>query len=277
MKNKIALLADVHGNSTALESVLKDCEHREVSDYWILGDLFLPGPGGKDILKNLRAVTPSAWIRGNWDDCFLDVVDKKIDFDDPTDVYVGMLASIIIPQFDQADIDFFKKMPIQRIKKIAGLNISLTHNLPEINYGGQLHPSSNQSEFDKLFSIESDIAVYAHVHHQTLRYSSNDQIIINPGSIGQPFNGWKHFKHDRRAHYAILEVEDGCLVNVDFRRISYDVEKELKRAQEANLPFYNLYEEMLYSGKTYTHDAVILGDLIEKNNYKERLTDFLSS
>ncbi|GGC78174.1 metallophosphoesterase family protein [Enterococcus wangshanyuanii] len=276
MKNKIALLADIHGNLTALESVLEDCKRKEVADYWILGDLFLPGPGGIEILKKLREVAPSAWIKGNWDDCFLEVIDKKIDLKDSTDVYVGMLASNIFPQLNQEDIDFLRNMPMQQIKKIAGLTVSLTHNLPEVNYGGQLHASSKQSEFDKLFSTESDIAVYAHIHHQTLRYSSEDQIIINPGSIGQPFNSWKNFKYDRRAHYALLELEDGCLVNVDFRRVTYDTETEIKRSQEVNLPFYSLYEEMIYSGKTYTHDQVVLEELIQKNNYREKLKNFLT-
>lgn len=32
-----------------------------------------------------------------------------------------------------------------------------------------------------------DIAIYAHTHHQLLRYSSNDRLIINPGTVGQPF------------------------------------------------------------------------------------------
>jgi len=36
---RIALLADIHGNSLALEAVLKDIETRGgVDGYWILGD-----------------------------------------------------------------------------------------------------------------------------------------------------------------------------------------------------------------------------------------------
>ena len=42
MTRKIALLSDVHGNSTALEAVLADAESQQVTDYWFLGDLLLP-------------------------------------------------------------------------------------------------------------------------------------------------------------------------------------------------------------------------------------------
>ena len=47
--------------------------------------------------------------------------------------------------------------------------------------------TNNQEQFDRLFDREYDIAIYAHTHHQLLRYSSNDQLIINPGTVGQPF------------------------------------------------------------------------------------------
>ena len=39
MTRKIALLSDVHGNSTALEAVLADAESQKVTDYWFLGGL----------------------------------------------------------------------------------------------------------------------------------------------------------------------------------------------------------------------------------------------
>ena len=42
MKRRIALLSDVHGNSTALEAVLADAESQAVTDYWFLGDLLMP-------------------------------------------------------------------------------------------------------------------------------------------------------------------------------------------------------------------------------------------
>ena len=37
MTRKIALLSDVHGNSTALEAVLADAESQQVTDYWFWG------------------------------------------------------------------------------------------------------------------------------------------------------------------------------------------------------------------------------------------------
>lgn len=51
MKHKIALLADVHGNASALKAVVEDSVKENVTDYWFLGDLIIPGPEQMICLK----------------------------------------------------------------------------------------------------------------------------------------------------------------------------------------------------------------------------------
>lgn len=53
MKQRIAILSDIHGNTTALEAVLNDAKELGATEYWLLGDLFLPGPGGNDLMDRL--------------------------------------------------------------------------------------------------------------------------------------------------------------------------------------------------------------------------------
>ncbi len=50
MNHKIAILSDIHGNTTALEAVIADAKNQGVSEYWLLGDIFLPGPGANDLV-----------------------------------------------------------------------------------------------------------------------------------------------------------------------------------------------------------------------------------
>ena len=47
-----------------------------------------------------------------------------------------------------------------------------------------------QIKFDQLLDAGTDVAVYGHVHKQLLRYGSQGQQIINPGSIGMPYFDW---------------------------------------------------------------------------------------
>ena len=55
---KIALLSDIHGNTTALEAVLADARQLGVDEYWLLGDILMPGTG-KLRLRNLHKQTLS--------------------------------------------------------------------------------------------------------------------------------------------------------------------------------------------------------------------------
>ena len=44
MNHKIAILSDIHGNTTALEAVIADSKNQGASEYWLLGDIFFPVP-----------------------------------------------------------------------------------------------------------------------------------------------------------------------------------------------------------------------------------------
>ncbi len=275
MKHKIALLADVHGNASALKAVIEDCLKDGVTDYWFLGDLIMPGPGGNNLFELLDSVNVTTFVKGNWEDCFLDVLDKDIDLENATDIYVSRLVQYLCENLDDHHIQFIKKLPLHHTKQVNGLSISISHNLHSKNYGGDLWPTNSQENFDQLFVNEDDdIAIYAHTHQQMLRYSSNGQLIINPGSVGQPFNKWNKFRPDLRAQYAVLEIDKTGVAEVKFKKIAYDVENEIKNAIANKLPYLNLYQEMLETGKTHTHDLDLLQKINDRLHYKQEIINY---
>lgn len=276
MKHKIALLSDVHGNQTALEAVLEDAKAQNVTDYWFLGDLIMPGPGANTLFTLLDDVQTSVFVKGNWEDCFLAVIEQKLDLKDASDVYIGMLGKHVYENLDKQYIDKIYQLPLHTIKEINGLKISISHNLPNKNYGPALVPNNQQENFDQLFINEDlDIAIYGHVHHQTLRYSSTDQLIINPGTIGQPFSANQKFKQDTRAQYALLEIDDSGITNIEFKKVFYNQEKEIERAKKAGLPYFNLYEEQIKTTNSYTHNHEILAPINIEAGYLNQLSAFL--
>lgn len=275
---KIAVLADVHGNITALEAVLADAEKAGVTEYWFLGDLFLPGLGGTELFTMLDTINTTAFIRGNWDDCFLAVLDQKTDIADASDIYIAKVTQAVYPSITEGDITRLRKMPIQQTRTVEGLVCSLTHNLPTMNYGGKLIPAATQDNFDALF-VDSrvDIAIYAHVHHQTLRYASDDRIIINPGSVGQPFNKWASLRIDQRAQYVILEIDSEGIKDIDFRKVMYDKDEEYAVAKQKAHPYLELYNRILTNGETNTHNIPLLTEINEKNNYTQDIKNFFDT
>ncbi|MGJ7912337.1 metallophosphoesterase family protein [Neobacillus sp. LXY-1] len=274
MKHRIALLADVHGNVSALKAVVEDSLKEGVTDYWFLGDLIMPGPGANDLFEILETIKVGMYVKGNWEDCFLDVLNKRVDFDNATDIYVSRLVQYQCENLNEIYINLIKNLPLHATKQVNDLSISISHNLQNKNYGGDLWPTNNQENFDQLFEHDYDIAIYAHTHHQLLRYSSNDQLIINPGTIGQPFYKWDKLCSDLRAQYAILEIDERGIAEVRFKKISYDVENEIKNAISNKLPYFELYREVLDTGKTHTHDLDLLQKLNDRYNYKEEIINF---
>ncbi|WP_334332486.1 metallophosphoesterase family protein [Companilactobacillus sp. HBUAS59544] len=277
---KIALISDIHGNYTAFKRVLQDAEKQGVEEYWFLGDLLMPGPGTNAILKLLDSVNTTIKLRGNWDDFLFEDVSSisKQYINEPQTTYILELYKYIYQNLDQKYIDQMRQWPITAKTTVGDLNITLAHNYPQKNFGHELLPYEKQQNFDKLlFDDDCDIAVYAHTHHQLLRTSSKDQLVINPGSIGQPYTAWSKFSADRRAQYAILTFDRSTYRGIDFRKVDYSIEDELQFAKDNQLPFFEMYEKIFTEGKAFTHDNEVLNAVIAKHHYKEDALKYLKT
>src|SRR4051812_39023506 len=53
---RIGLIADIHGNLTALDTVLSDISRANVDQLVCLGDLAVLGPNPKGVIARLRAI-----------------------------------------------------------------------------------------------------------------------------------------------------------------------------------------------------------------------------
>ena len=269
MNTRIALFSDIHGNTTAFDAVITDSKKEQIDDYWIIGDIIMHGSGTTEIFERIYELKPSVWVRGNWDDLFLYVSSKQdIDVTDPADVYVAKLGIDILSKLSEKNVSDVEKAPLNIIVTKNGLKISISHNLPDKNYGRDLLPTEKQENFDKLFeSNDADIAIYGHVHHQMMRFSSAEQLIINPGSIGYPFSARKKLRKSGYAQYAILEINSQGVPQVQFKQVPYDVSAEIKLATRQGLPYLDVYKKLLEEGDSKTHDHPFLKEIADQNNY----------
>ena len=273
MNHKIAILSDIHGNTTALAGVLEDAKNLGATEYWLLGDIFLPGPGANDLVALLKGLPITASVRGNWDDCVLEALDGQYGLEDPQEIQLLRMTQYLMERLNPEQIDWLRKLPMVAKKEVEGLRFSLSHNLPEKNYGGDLLVENGTEKFDQLLDEATDVAVYGHVHKQLLRYGSQGQQIINPGSIGMPYFDWEGLKN-HRAQYALLEVENGELVNIQFRKVVYDYEAELESAKTKDLPFIEMYEELRREDNYQGHNRDLLARLNEKYGYVEDVKNY---
>ena len=273
MNHKIAILSDIHGNTTALAGVLEDAKNLGATEYWLLGDIFLPGPGANDLVALLKDLPITASVRGNWDDCVLEAIDGQYGLADPEEIQLLRMTQYLMEDLKPEHIDWLRNLPMVAKKEVEGLRFSLSHNLPDKNYGGDLLVENGTEKFDQLLDEATDVAVYGHVHKQLLRYGSQGQQIINPGSIGMPYFDWEGLKN-HRAQYALLEVENSELVNIQFRKVAYDYEAELESAKTKGLPFIEMYEELRREDNYQGHNRDLLASLIEKHGYVEDVKNY---
>lgn len=276
MKRKIALLSDVHGNATALEAVLANAESQGVTDYWFLGDLLMPGTGRRNVLDRLNQLPISLQVRGNWEDSLWRALHGKLDLSRPSHLYLTRLCHFILEEIRPEEIDRMQDLPLQVLTEVEGLKIAVSHHLPDKNWGRELIHIGEQADFDRLFEgNEAAIAIYGHIHQQFLRYGTGGQLVINPGSIGQPFFLDATLRQDLRAQYAIIEIDETGLKDVDLCRVSYDVEQELEIARELQLPYYEIYEESIVNGIHHTHNHDLLREISEREDYFASVKEFL--
>ena len=274
---KIAVLSDIHGNTRALEAVLADAEKAGAEEYWLLGDILMPGTGRKNILRRLEDLPITIRVLGNWEESLLRAAHRKLDTSRPSHRYLLRQCQYIMEEISLDDIEALQAFPMHTHRQFGNLKVGISHHLPDKNWGRELIHLGKQEDFDRLVTNpDCDIAIYGHIHQQFLRYGSQGQLILNPGSIGQPFFLSASLREDLRAQYMILDFDNKGLKDVDFRRVDYDVESELQLARDLKLPYYQVYYESLVNGIHHTHNQDLLHEIAQSQGHDVELDDWLS-
>jgi diadenosine tetraphosphatase ApaH/serine/threonine PP2A family protein phosphatase len=73
-------------------------------------------------------------------------------------------------------------------------------------------PTAAPDEPELLAGVGEDWLVFGHTHLQFTRQAAGGVVLVNPGSVGMPFDG------DPRAAYALIGT-DG---DIEHRRVVYD-------------------------------------------------------
>ena len=275
---KIAVLSDIHGNTTALEAVLADARAARVDEYWLLGDILMPGTGRRRILDLLADLPITARVLGNWEDSLWRGLHRKLDLTKASHRYLLRQCQYILEEIAPEEIEDLHNQPMQVHRQFGDLVVGITHHLPDKNWGRELIHTGKQEDFDRLVTEpHASIAVYGHIHQQLLRYGSDGQLILNSGSIGQPFFLDAGLRKDLRAQYMILEFDEAGLSDVDFRRVDYDVEAELQLAKDLKLPYFQIYYESLVNGIHHTHNQELLYEIAQEQGHDAELDAWLDS
>lgn len=166
MQQKIGVLADVHGNLTALEAVIADAKNQGVTEFWSLGDIATYGPNTVASYRLLHQENTTVFLQGNWESSYQEYERATaVDFDDAAEVAFLNWMARYYAQFTVAEIAQIQQLPIATTIERFGRHFHLSHHTPTQNYGDALLADAPQENFNQMLTgRDADMAIYAHIH-----------------------------------------------------------------------------------------------------------------
>lgn len=178
---KVAVLADIHGNSVALGAVLKDASQKGAEKLIILGDLVGYYYDSKEVLQQLKEWDKEV-ISGNHERMLRKSLEDE-GFARKYRAKYGSALSIATKTLGKEELAYLTSLPDHKAVKIDGVKFELHHGAPG-DEDAYLYPDSKAEYFQKALAGEFDFVLIGHSHYQ-FNYSFNQKYLINPGSVGQ--------------------------------------------------------------------------------------------
>jgi predicted phosphodiesterase len=198
----LAVLYDIHGNLLALEAVLDDVRATGAAQFALGGDYALFGPFPAETVAALRDLPAVVRIRGN--------VDRWTAHPDqaPDDPLIHDAIVACRTALGDQTVDELDRLPEQ----VVDDGTRYCHASPVSDLRSFM-PEAAEDEEELLAGVSERRVFFGHTHLAFTRVS-HDIELVNPGSVGMPFDG------DIRAAWALVHP-DGT---VEHRRVGYDHE-----------------------------------------------------
>jgi predicted phosphodiesterase len=230
---RILVISDIHGNLTALETVLKAAGRPD--QIWCLGDLVGYGPDPNECIALIKSTPNTSCLLGNHDAAVLGKIDLQAFNQDARSSITWTKSKL-----KSANQSFLRDLP----EKLVLEGVTLVHGSPRDpvwEYMLDLHTAAENFSF-----FDTQICLVGHTHipisfylpkdseivsWETMEpgqiYKLRNRTLLNPGSVGQPRD------HDPRAAYAFLDPEKKTWQPM---RVAYDIESVQKRIYKSGLP-----------------------------------------
>ncbi|QPC83207.1 metallophosphoesterase family protein [Phototrophicus methaneseepsis] len=228
MTDKVAIISDIHGNMDALKAVLADIQQRGIETIYCLGDLAGKGPDGDQVVDTCRDVC-EAIVRGNWDALLQNKQEHPA---------VQWWQAQLGPE----RVQYLANLPNSHDFWLSGQHVRLFHasHISEHHRIRQDAPAEKQREmftntdFTGFDQPEPDIVGYGDIHGAFLISPSHSRkLLFNVGSVGNPLDL-------PIPVYVVMSGDVGSRASgpfgIEFVRVPYDIEAQVKRAYDLQMP-----------------------------------------
>jgi putative phosphoesterase len=227
MEKKIAVIADIHGNYSALKAVLNDIDLVDQIDHiYCLGDLIGIGYETNEVLELLLSRYDISYVMGNHDEAILDVLAGR-------DVYSRGKEKEhhewIAHRLNLKFVPFLTDLPVTLNVEINGKRILFVHY--HLNKSGEflsVDYEPTEEKLDKHYQTSNaDLICFGH-HHVIHHFKSKERLYLNPSSLG--------CYHQPLASYAILSFGELGQINITIKEVPYDNKEFLLGYQKLGVP-----------------------------------------
>lgn len=215
---KLAVLSDIHGNLTAFNAVLNDINKLGINKCIIAGDHIVDCPQDNEVLEKIKSLNAYV-IKGNREKYILDY-HKGIH--NEWSEYKQMAAVVWAHNSMYADnIRYIDELPEQLNISLPKMDtIMVVHGSP-FDISEKLFQGKYPERIEKaLKGIKESFLICGHTHESWSKVAYN-KLIVNPGSVGVPFN------QNKFAEYAVLTWNDNQWI-ASHNHVEYDF-KELEQ------------------------------------------------
>jgi predicted phosphodiesterase len=228
---KYAIIADIHGNLEAFQTVLADIQSQNVTQVVCLGDIVGYNANPKECLKIVREMNIPV-VKGNHD--------EYCSIDDALEGFNPHAAEAVIWTRNQLSAEERKWLRDLKYSRMVG-NFTIVHATLDA-------PERWGYVFDKLAAAASfpyqntQVCFFGHTHvpvafmrdtavrggtYSKFKVDAAKKYFVNVGAVGQPRD------NNPKAAYVIYDLEAGT---IELRRLDYDIATTQRKIREAGLP-----------------------------------------
>ena len=216
---QIAILSDIHANIYALDAVYNDFKNKNVENILIAGDLIGYYYWPKEVVQKLMNDERVLCISGNHENILSITLVCSDEFKKYKQKY-GSGYEICRNQLSKNELEWLLGLPEKLDIKIRDMSFTIAHGSLN-DQEKYIYPDISLNILEENHNI-SDFTVLGHTHYPFIKNNGRN-IIINPGSVGQPRD------ISRIASYVLINTENHAIT---FRRVRFEIDEIIRAAQK---------------------------------------------
>lgn len=216
---KIAVISDIHANTSALEAALDKIKSLKTDKIFCLGDILMAGYDPNGTAKIITELDNLEIIQGNTDKmvaCFSEELLEKAKKKSPC---MGYALEDDLKIIDEKYKDFVRNLPESKYIEINSLKIQLVHGSPR-QQDENIYPNLALEDVEKMVeSSSADLILCGHTHIPCGYSLESGKTVVNVGSIGRSMT------EDKMPYWAMLDIDDNGTFQIEHTSVKYDNKK----------------------------------------------------